>query len=44
MALFDVILDYHIPTEVSLLVVLSLIVGSITLSLMKPPSGAGETK
>jgi len=37
MALFDVVLDYHIPTEVSLIVVLGLIVGSITLSLMKPP-------
>jgi len=36
MALFDVVLDYHIPTEISLLVVLGLIVGSITLSLMKP--------
>ncbi len=44
MALFDVILDYHIPTEVSLLVVLSLIVGSITLSLMKPPTVSGDTK
>jgi tellurite resistance protein TerC len=36
MALFDVVLDYHVPTEVSLLVVLGLIVGSIALSLMKP--------
>lgn len=44
MALFDVILDYHIPTEVSLIVVLGLIVGSITLSLMKPPTVSGDTK
>ena len=36
MALFDVILDYHVPTEISLIVVLGLIVGSIALSLMKP--------
>ncbi len=36
MALFDVVLDYHLPTEVSLIVVLGLIVGSIALSLMKP--------
>jgi tellurite resistance protein TerC len=42
MALFDVILDYHIPTEVSLIVVLGLIVGSMTLSLMKPPTKPGE--
>jgi tellurite resistance protein TerC len=41
MALFDVLLDYHLPTEISLLVVLSLIVGSIALSLMKPAK-AGE--
>ena len=37
MSLIDVILDYHVPTEVSLLVVLSLIVGSIVLSLLKAP-------
>lgn len=36
MALFDVILDYHVPTEISLIVVLGLIVGSIALSLMRP--------
>lgn len=36
MAVLDVILDYHLPTEISLIVVLSLIVGSIALSLMKP--------
>jgi tellurite resistance protein TerC len=36
MALFDVVLDYHVPTEISLLIVLGLIVGSIALSLMKP--------
>jgi len=39
-----VILDYHIPTEVSLIVVLGLIVGSMTLSLMKPPTAPGEIK
>ncbi|MEN9845619.1 MAG: hypothetical protein RIS36_766 [Pseudomonadota bacterium] len=44
MALFDVILDYHIPTEVSLIVVLGLIVGSITLSLMRPPTVSGDAK
>ncbi|MEY4667782.1 MAG: hypothetical protein RL518_481 [Pseudomonadota bacterium] len=42
MALFDVILDYHVPTEVSLLVVLGLIVGSITLSLLKPANVSQE--
>lgn len=36
MAVLDVILDYHLPTEISLIVVLGLIIGSITLSLMKP--------
>jgi tellurite resistance protein TerC len=42
MALFDVILDYHVPTEVSLLVVLGLIIGSITLSLMRPAKPSQE--
>jgi tellurite resistance protein TerC len=37
MALFDEVLHMKLPTEVSLLVVLSLIVGSIVLSLAKPP-------
>ncbi len=44
MALFDVILDYHVPTEISLLVVLGLIIGSITLSLMKPAAPSEERK
>jgi tellurite resistance protein TerC len=44
MALFDVILDYHVPTEISLLVVLGLIIGSITLSLIKPAAPSEERK
>jgi tellurite resistance protein TerC len=41
MALFDEILHMKLPTEISLMVVLSLIIGSIVLSLAKPPkSGA----
>ena len=37
MALFDEILHMRLPTEISLMVVLSLIIGSIILSLAKPP-------
>ena len=37
MALLDVVLDYHLPTEISLVVVLGIIVGSMALSLMKAP-------
>lgn len=37
MSLFDEILHYKIPTEISLMIVLGLIVGSIVLSLVKPP-------
>jgi tellurite resistance protein TerC len=37
MAIFDGLLHYEIPTVVSLIVVLGLIVGSILLSLVKPP-------
>jgi tellurite resistance protein TerC len=37
MAFMDVLLDYHLPTEVSLVVVLGIIVGSMALSLMKAP-------
>jgi tellurite resistance protein TerC len=37
MALLDEVLHLKVPTEVSLLVVLSLIIGSIVLSLVKPP-------
>jgi tellurite resistance protein TerC len=40
MALLDEVLHLKVPTEVSLLVVLTLIVGSIVLSLMKPPKSA----
>jgi tellurite resistance protein TerC len=36
MALFDELLHYVIPTEISLIVVLGLIIGSIILSLSKP--------
>jgi tellurite resistance protein TerC len=39
MALFDEILHMKLPTEISLMVVLGLIVGSIVLSLVKPPKG-----
>jgi len=42
MALLDEVLDYHLPTEISLLVVLSLIVGSIVLSLIHTPGAAKE--
>lgn len=42
MALFDVILDYHVPTEISLMVVLGLLVGSVTLSLIKKPNAKKE--
>jgi tellurite resistance protein TerC len=38
MALFDEVLHMKIPTEVSLLIVLTLIIGSVVLSLVKPPS------
>lgn len=38
MAILDVLLEYHVPTEISLLVVLGLIVGSIVLSLTKAPA------
>jgi tellurite resistance protein TerC len=37
MALFDEILHMKLPTEISLMVVLGLIIGSIILSLVKPP-------
>jgi tellurite resistance protein TerC len=37
MALFDEILHMRLPTEISLMVVLSLIIGSVILSLAKPP-------
>lgn len=37
MALFDELLHMKLPTEISLMVVLSLIIGSIILSLAKPP-------
>jgi tellurite resistance protein TerC len=46
MALFDEVLHYKLPTEISLLIVLSLIIGSIILSLVKPPQRTeiGESK
>lgn len=37
MALLDEILHMKLPTEISLMIVLSLIIGSIVLSLIKPP-------
>jgi tellurite resistance protein TerC len=40
MALFDEILHMKLPTEISLIVVLGLIIGSIVLSLVKPPKAA----
>jgi hypothetical protein len=42
MAILDGFLSYNLPTEVSLLVVLGLIGGSILLSLVKPPTKAEE--
>jgi tellurite resistance protein TerC len=44
MALIDVVLDYHVPNEISLIVVLGIIVGSIALSLIRPPVVSGENK
>ncbi len=41
MAFLDELLHVKMPTEVSLLVVLGLIVGSIILSLIKPPKNVG---
>jgi len=38
MALLDPLIEGDVPTEISLLVVLGLIVGSIVLSLVKPPA------
>jgi len=37
MAIFDELLHIKLPTELSLLVVMGLIVGAIVLSLVKPP-------
>jgi len=37
MAILDELLDIRLPTEISLLVVMGLIVGAIVLSLVKPP-------
>jgi tellurite resistance protein TerC len=42
MAILDGFLSYNLPTEVSLLVVLGLIGGSILLSLVKPPTKVQE--
>lgn len=44
MALFDELLHYKLPTEISLLIVLSLIIGSIILSLAKPPQRSKATE
>jgi tellurite resistance protein TerC len=38
MAFLDPLIEGEVPTEISLLVVLGLIVGSIVLSLVKPPA------
>jgi tellurite resistance protein TerC len=43
MALFDELLHMKLPTEISLMVVLGLIVGSVILSLVKPPQRGAET-
>lgn len=40
MAIFDELLHLKLPTEISLILVLGLIIGSIVLSLVKPPRGA----
>ena len=37
MAFLDEVLEWHVPTEISLLIVLGLITGSILLSLLKAP-------
>jgi tellurite resistance protein TerC len=42
MAILDGFLSYNLPTEISLLVVLGLIGGSILLSLVKPPTKVRE--
>lgn len=42
MAILDGFLSYNLPTEISLLVVLGLIGGSILLSLVKPPTKVQE--
>lgn len=42
MALFDEILHIKLPTEISLMVVLGLIFGSVILSLVKPPQKPQE--
>jgi tellurite resistance protein TerC len=42
MAFLDELFDYHLPTEISLLVVMSLIVGSIVLSLARNPTKKDE--
>lgn len=44
MALLDEILHYEMPTELSLLIVLSLIVGSIALSLARPAAASKESE
>jgi len=36
MAILDEILEYHVPTEISLIIVLGLISGAMALSLLKP--------
>lgn len=40
MAIFDELLHIRLPTEISLILVLGLIIGSIVLSLVKPPRSA----
>jgi tellurite resistance protein TerC len=44
MALLDEILHFKVPTEVSLMIVLGLVVGSMILSLVKPAGQGGEDK
>lgn len=44
MALLDEILHITVPTEISLMIVLGLIIGSIVLSLVKPPQQKTDSK
>jgi tellurite resistance protein TerC len=44
MAIFDELLHIRLPTELSLMIVLGLIVGAIVLSLVKPPKEESKGK
>jgi predicted tellurium resistance membrane protein TerC len=44
MAILDELLHIKLPTELSLMIVLGLIVGAIVLSLVKPPKEESKGK